>query len=776
MKKKNELWVSLSTQKIDKNEKGIWAKISYRETKTTIPQFINYIGEGYAFAHLFVHNNETFNYKERLNNNFRGSQIVAIDIDHTTISFGEFNDMMVQTEIQPTITYTTQNNGVKGNRYRALYIINEIVNADTYKELYSHLTNEIVSYFDSDTIEIDNNANKLNQQFGGNGTPNFEYCESEVYNLEWLLQRYDITLSNNLNSEGNIKVQDRYINKEDKGGRYRYIISNTDDNNDGGQGGYIISHNNNGSSNKNNHYNLNNDINNHCNYILYLFNKRLNKLNEGGRDRYIIKKEEEHYKSIASSLNDSEFIKDYIELNVNDIIRKYISTFPSYEHTQVEINDDELYYILPQDYLEIKRKWHYREFEKTNGDTYKIAEIEKCKNGEGRRKRIYMNLIIRRLITPTLSFENLLFNAVYELHNFINNTDKSDIITKYELAEIAVNAYFENMDKWQNLKNYHKPKYKINKAYCLANNLNARREAVKVRGLLNREKKEKRWLEIDKYFNPQLSNKENLEILKTNGIEIKITALKDYKRARGFTKSKKTKQTITEINAHKAILSNDIKIMKQQHTIMKTSKQGANNKQIESLNDVVRESAQSNIKVMLDGTMREITINDLRSELFGGSLLTLTNNIIGVRAYELSDDLRFTMSVINSDLKPSLITTNKKDDVICFYALDSELNDNEYKTLSYEICNDLKTCINEFASERIVNLVNGYEYERGENFGCINNAIIYNTQWLLNRYSIITESKKVRDGYIISQVDDEVNNYSPTYFNNDFWNNKDVLI
>lgn len=773
MKKNNELWVSLSTQKIDKNEKGIWAKISYRETKTTIPQFINYIGEGYAFAHLFVHSNETFNYKERLNNNFRGSQIVAIDIDHTTISFGEFNDMMVQTEIQPTITYTTQNNGVKGNRYRVLYIINEIVNADTYKELYSHLTNEIVSYFDSCAIEIDNNANKLNQQFAGNGTPNFEYCESEVYNLEWLLQRYDITLSNNLNSEGNIKVQDRHINKEDKGGRYRYIISNTDDNNDGGQGGYIISHNNNGSSNKNNHYNLNNDINNHCNYILYLFNKRLNKLNEGGRDRYIIKKEEEHYKTIASSLNDSEFIKDYIELNVNDIIRKYISTFPSYEHTQVEINDDELYYILPQDYLEIKRKWHYREFEKTNGDTYKIAEIEKCKNGEGRRKRIYMNLIIRRLITPTLSLEHLLFNGIYELYHFIDNNDKEDIITKYELAEIAVNAYFENMDKWQNLKNYHKPKYKINKEFCTANNLNARREAIKVRGLLNKEKKEKRWLEIDKYFNPQLSNKENLELLKTNGIEIKITALKDYKRARGFTKSKKTKQTITEINANKAIKSDLNNEMTLQPTQQIKASQGAN----VAIVEVNKESAHNNIKVMLNGSVREVTLTELRSELFSGSLLTLTNNIIGVRAYELSDDLRFTMSVINSDLKPSFSETNKKNDVICFYALDNELNVNEYNTLSNEICNDLKKFINEYASERIVSLVNGYDFERGENFGCINNEIIYNTQWLINRYSINIESnEKVRDGYIISQDDDEVNNYSPTYFNNNFWNNKDVLI
>ena len=226
--------------------------------------------------------------------------------------------------------------------------------------------------------------------------------------------------------------------------------------------------------------------------------------------------------------------------------------------------------------------------------------------------------------------------------------------------------------------------------------------------------------------------------------------------------------------------------MAQQHTIMKTSKQGANNKQIEPLNDVVRESENNTIKVMLDDSVREITINDLRSELFGGSLLTITNNIIGVRAYDLSDDLRFTMSVINSDLKPSFITTNKKDDVICFYALDSELDDNDYKTISNEICKELEGCINEYASERIVCLVNNYDFERGENFGCIANDIIYNTQILLERYDI-TENKGGRHRDIISDTETynneivegfeicDFDNFS-NFQNNDFWSNKDVLI
>lgn len=774
MKENFRIPVSLSTTKIDKNKKGIWAKISYRATTTTIPQFINALGEGYAFAHLFVHNGDTFNYKERLNKNYKGSQVVAIDIDHTTISFEKFNDIMTTTEIKPSITYTTQNNNIKGYRYRALYVVDELMSSEIYKEIYANLTNEIVCYFDNGTIEIDNNANKLNQQFAGNGTENFEYNEGNVFCLKWLCERYEINNHNNLNAEVE-KVHDRYIINNDNKVSHRYIYSS----NEKPQCGDIISHNNDSSSNGNNHYNLNNEKNEHGNYILYLFNKKIN--NEKVHDRLIIKKERKHYISTMHLLEENEFINDYYNESINDLVHDYISKFPSYEYTNVEYGDDVLYYLVPENYMEIKRKWHYEEVEKCNGDTYRITKIEKCKDGQGRRRRLFINLIIRRLIEPSLTFEHLLFNAVYELKNYIDNVNTDDKITKYELAEITINAFFEDLEKWQNLKNYHKPKYKINKTYCLANNLNARREAIKVRGLLNQKAKNEKWCKIDKLYNIAKSDKANLEIINNNGIEIKMRGLQQYKKDRGLTRRKKSKEVSKQNNknknANKAILSNNNIIMEQQHTIMQTSKQGANNKQIELLNDLVRGSENNTIKVMLDDTMREVTLTEIRSELFDGKTLTLTSNIIAIRVYNLDDDLNYTMAVINSDFKPSFIVTNKKNDVICFYACDSELNDNEYNTLSYEICNDLKTCINKLANERIVSLVNGYEYMKTENFGCIANDIIYNTQWLLNRYSIITENnEKVRDGYIISQDDDEVNNYSPTYFNNDFWNNKDVLI
>lgn len=93
------------------------------------------------------------------------------------------------------------------------------------------------------------------------------------------------------------------------------------------------------------------------------------------------------------------------------------------------------------------------------------------------------------------------------------------------------------------------------------------------------------------------------------------------------------------------------------------------------------------------------------------------------------------MAVNNSDLTPSFVTTNKSDDVVCFYVCDNDINENEYNTICNQICGEFMSYINENLNEGITPLVEGYELERGEKFGCISNSIIYNSQWLISRYN-----------------------------------------
>ncbi len=527
---------SVSTTEWDRNkdEKNT-RKLKWREKRGAIKDLINDIKNHHAFCACFNHEGESFGMGKKEQNNLKSTHFIVYDFDAVRLTAREFYTLMETTEIPPSLVYTTLNNGKfkvnkdgvrdkYNNRYRVVYLLDTpIYNAELYKETHRALKEEISLTIDDKNIYNDkSDSGDASHMYGGNRYAEV-YSGESVLSLAWLRDRYDIKATNE-------------PNKLNEGGRGRYIISPQD------------------------------DTNKHGNYIQYLFNQKINKLNEGGRDRQIIKKEEEHYMSMATTLDNSEFVRDYYDLSVNEIIEKYISVYPSIEVTQVEYNEDDPYYLVPNDYIEIKRKWHFEEVEKSNGDTYKVTQIERCKNGQGRRRRLFLNLIIRRLIEPSLSLEHLLVNALYELKHFIDNNDQDDIITKKDIATIAVNAYFEDIEKWRKLSDYHKPKYKVNKGWCVAHGISPRKQAIKVRGELNKQAKEKKWLEVDHYYNPSLTNNGNIELLKANGIEIGLTALKEYKKSRGYTKSKSKDKQTTANEPNRAIESDGKCAIEQQPT------------------------------------------------------------------------------------------------------------------------------------------------------------------------------------------------------------------
>lgn len=535
---------SVSTTQWDRNkdEKNT-RKLKWREKRGAIKDLIDAIQNNHAFCPCFYHEGDTFSNKDKSDRNLKSTNLIALDFDAVRLTAREFYAQMECTEIPPSIVYTTANNGKYksgknekyNNRYRVIYVLNApIYNATFYKQIHQTLKSEICSTIDDLSVYNDNSDSSVSHFFAGNKNAEI-YSSDSVISLEWLCERYDIKTANEPNKL-----------------------------NEGGQGGHIISQADN--------------TNKHGNYIQYLFNQWINKLKNDGQGGHIIKKGREHYISTLATLGDSPFINDYYNLSVNEIIEKYISVYPSIEVSRVEYDTTQAYYMVPKEYMEIKRRWHFEEVEKSNGDTYKVTQIERCKNGQGRRRRLFLNLIIRRLITPSISFEHLLFNCVYELHHYIDNSDKDDIITKKDIATIAVNAYFADVDKWQKLKDYHKPKWKVNKAYCTANGITPRHQAGKVRAMLNKQAKEVRWQQIDKYYNQALTNDANLELLISNGINVSLTQLKAYKRERGYSKRKKSKQIASNNNAtigdsgtakaptNKAIEGNNNSNMEQQPT------------------------------------------------------------------------------------------------------------------------------------------------------------------------------------------------------------------
>ena len=157
----------------------------------------------------------------------------------------------------------------------------------------------------------------------------------------------------------------------------------------------------------------------------------------------------------------------------------------------------------------------------------------------------------------------------------------------------------------------------------------------------------------------------------------------------------------------------------------------------------------------------------MRILLMDGDTLNLSNNIIalyaGTNANFDIDALRFLSCLTNIDISPSISLLGEKyDEVILLYAVDSALNDENYRIITQGI-------IDEVDSITKTKLEPYKESIRKGNMGILNNDIVYNTQWLINRYDII-DNQGGQGGYIISHVnnDDELNEFGKYYQNNDF--------
>lgn len=205
------------------------------------------------------------------------------------------------------------------------------------------------------------------------------------------------------------------------------------------------------------------------------------------------------------------------------------SKYQSNEQTPIEWKDGELWRDLEDtNYYEIKRKWEMRLV--FNGGRYKRVPVNiRLKNGEHRRKKIFLSLMRRRLIDPTITMEHLCYAALFELHCFIDNSVKEDYITRNQLLQIAQTAYSTDLERYKEKlrKNKH---FKINKMERIKRGLSPAQAVAMANREIRRNKKEKEYGELAKNYDPNKSVRKNAEIL---GItKTKCSELKKWLRER----------------------------------------------------------------------------------------------------------------------------------------------------------------------------------------------------------------------------------------------------
>ena len=168
-------------------------------------------------------------------------------------------------------------------------------------------------------------------------------------------------------------------------------------------------------------------------------------------------------------------------------------------------------------------------------DEHVHSSVKHIKNGNGRRKKLYMNLLLRKKINPSITFETLLYDAVFEVVNYIDNTDTTDKVTKEQITQITVNAFNDPC----NIQTTEKRKYVFNKTYCMNNGIDVKSANIRLVNTIKKLKKEERDEQIKALYQTNLTDKENIQILANDGIKISMPTLKMWKKENGIKKNKK---------------------------------------------------------------------------------------------------------------------------------------------------------------------------------------------------------------------------------------------
>ncbi len=208
------------------------------------------------------------------------------------------------------------------------------------------------------------------------------------------------------------------------------------------------------------------------------------------------------------AITDYEFVYDINKMKATDLIEKYKTKYQYFTHTELNFQDG--YAIIPTDYMEIYRSWYVDYIPKKNGDVCKASSVKKLRDGDGRRKKLFVAGLIRKKILPSITFEHLLYNLVCERFYYYDNSDK--VLTNKELTRIAKEVINKPLEEIK-LSSKEKRKFVVDRAYCLEH-------GISPNAMKNTVKKKLKDEEIGNHYDCSLSLKENLAAFKNMGIKV----------------------------------------------------------------------------------------------------------------------------------------------------------------------------------------------------------------------------------------------------------------
>lgn len=248
---------------------------------------------------------------------------------------------------------------------------------------------------------------------------------------------------------------------------------------------------------------------------------------------------------------DEEMLKDMKHKGYKKFMQKYHSKYKYFYQSEICWGENEIYKLVDENFYYLYFSWN-----------------RKFKDGEGRRRKLTAYAKIRRLIKPSVTPSELLFNLYVDRERFFDNSDKQLSITclknrvraafecsieeiKTEYDEGREYAKLVKGDKYRAKKIVFNPEFL--KAQIAINKLGV---GEKVQSIINKAVKEYNYSAIDEFYNANLSVAENLKNLQDNGVKVGRATLYRYCANRGIKVCYSDSEIIAMINANDSVRGN----------------------------------------------------------------------------------------------------------------------------------------------------------------------------------------------------------------------------
>lgn len=242
---------------------------------------------------------------------------------------------------------------------------------------------------------------------------------------------------------------------------------------------------------------------------------------------------------------DNDTVRNMEKLTYKKFMHYYSLRYQYFYQSQIDWQDGEKYRLVGDDFICLTFRWC--------GD-----EIVKFSDGEHRRRKLKTYACLRRIIKPSITPTELLFNLYVDRERFYDN---SDAVLSIDVLKTKVNAAFsltidEIKAKYAKLLENNRRKIVFNPTYLKDNaKLNKLGVGDNLQAIIRCAVKDYNYLNIDLYYNTELSVADNLKELAKNGISVSRRTLYNYCKDRGI-KTSKDEQIINLLDVSLSVRKN----------------------------------------------------------------------------------------------------------------------------------------------------------------------------------------------------------------------------